>query len=86
MKTGPKDLQLQHDLSVMCYNNIKKCMIELKGLDASSEKAKALSKYIGNFTGIENALQESEWPPTSQMINAAKETALSFTQFLKTLH
>jgi len=85
VKTNAKDLQLQHDLSVMCYNNIKIGMEALKDLDANSEKAKTLSKYIGSFTGIQNVLQESDWPPTSQMINAAKETELSFNQFYKTL-
>ncbi len=85
VKTSLKDLQLQHDLSVMCYNNIEMCKSELTALDAKTDKAKALSKYMGNFTGIQNALQESDWAPTTQMINAAKETALSFKQFLKTL-
>jgi hypothetical protein len=83
VKTGVKDLQLQHDLSIMCYRNIQKCMADLKGLDPNTEKAKALSKYSNNFSAIENALQDSDWPPTTQMIQAAKATELSFTQFLK---
>ncbi|GAB2839066.1 beta propeller repeat protein [Ferruginibacter profundus] len=86
VKTSAKDLQLQHDLSVMCYTSIKKCTNELKGLDANSEKAKALTKYIGSFTAIQNVLQDSDWAPTTTMINAAKETELSLAQFLKTLH
>lgn len=86
VKTSLKDLQLQHDLSVMCYNNIEMCKSELNRLDANSDKAKALAKYMGNFTGIQNALQDSDWPPTIQMINAAKENELSFKQFLKTMH
>jgi len=85
VKTSTKDLQLQHDLSLMCYNNIQKCMNKLKGLDANTDKAKALSKYISNFTGIQNLLQESEWAPTNQMIKAAKDTELSFTQFYNSL-
>lgn len=84
--TSSKDLQLQHDLSVMCYNNIKKCKTALNGLDPNTENAKALAKYMGNFSGIQNALQDSDWPPTMQMVNAAKETELAFNQFLKTLH
>ncbi|MGG9962128.1 hypothetical protein [Ferruginibacter sp. SUN106] len=85
VKTSAKDLQLQHDLSVMCYTNIKKCTNELKRLDANSEKAKALTKYIGSFTGIQNVLQDSDWPPTTQMINAAKETEIAFNKFYTSL-
>jgi len=84
VKTNPKDLQLQHDLSVMCYNNIKKCMKELERIDANSEKAKKLSKYISNFTAVHNAMQDSDWPPTSQMIKSARETEQSFVEFFKT--
>ncbi len=84
VKTNPKDLQLQHDLSLMCYNNIKKCMKELEYTDANTEKAKNLSKFISNFTAVHNAMQDSDWSPTSQMIKAAKETEQSFIQFYKT--
>jgi copper chaperone CopZ len=69
----------------MCYNNIKKCVKALEGLDASSEKAKALAKYISSFTGIHNVLQDSDWAPTTQMINAAKETEIAFNKFYVSL-
>ncbi|MEI9955709.1 MAG: hypothetical protein WDM90_05225 [Ferruginibacter sp.] len=49
VKTSAKDLQLQHDLSVMCYNNILKCMNKLKGLMQIVIKQKGLSKYISSF-------------------------------------
>ncbi len=85
VKTSVKDLQVQHDLSLMCYNNIKKCMKKLVGLNENAESAKMLTSFINKFTAIHNVLQESDWAPTTQMINAAKETELSFTKFYKTL-
>jgi photosystem II stability/assembly factor-like uncharacterized protein len=81
VKTSAKDLQLQHDLSVMCYNNIKKCNKTLEGLDASTEDAKILLTFISKFTTIQNQLQDSDWPPTTQMIIAAKEANLALLKF-----
>ena len=81
VKTSTADLQMQHGLSTMCYNNIKKCKKALEGLDANSEKAKALAKFISSFTGIHNVLQDSDWAPTTQMIQAAKETEFAFNKF-----
>ncbi len=83
VKTAAKDLQLQHDLSISCYNNIKKCMAALQGLDPNSEKAKALAKYLSSFMSIQNTLQDSDWPPTAQMISAANETETALKSFLK---
>jgi hypothetical protein len=83
VKTNRKDLQLQHDLSLLCYNNIQKCMKALEGKDANSDKAKTLSKYLRDFTSLHNALQESDWPPTTQMINATKLTQADFDLFYK---
>jgi len=85
VKTTLKDLQLQHNLGLLCYNNIKKCMKKLEGLDENTENAKSLSKFISSFTAIHNSLQESDWPPTTQMIKAAKETELNFIRLHKTL-
>jgi hypothetical protein len=85
VKTSTKDLQLQQYLSIMCYDNIQRCMKSMEGLDVNSDKAKDLSKYIGSFMAIQNVLQESDWPPTAQMINATKETDASFSKFLETL-
>ncbi len=83
VKTSKKDLQLQHDLSVICYNNILKCMKARGGTDEVSEKAKTLSKYLNAFTSLHNALQESDWPPTTQMVNTAKRKQTDFEQFYK---
>jgi hypothetical protein len=82
VKTSAKDLQLQLDLSLKCYSNIKKCMAALKGLDDNSENAKALSRYINNFSALHNMLQDSDWPPTTQMINAVKENENMLQQIL----
>jgi hypothetical protein len=83
VKTANKDLQLQHDLSLMCYHNILQCMKLLEGIAADSDKAKALSKFINQFTVIHNALQDSDWPPTKQMISTATTTKAAFEKFLK---
>jgi hypothetical protein len=85
VKTSIKDLQLQHDLSLMCYNNIKKCMKKLEGLNENAEGVKILTGFINKFTSIHNTLQESDWMPTMQTVKAAKETDVVFEQFYKTL-
>jgi photosystem II stability/assembly factor-like uncharacterized protein len=86
VKTSRKHLQLQHDLSVACYHNILKCKTALDNIeDKNSANAKELLKYQSNFERIHNSLQDSDWPPTTQMINAAKETELAFNKFYSTL-
>jgi len=85
VKTGVNDLQQQHDLSLLCYNNIKQCMKKLEGLNENSEPAKILTGFINKFKTIHSALQESDMVPTMQMIKASKETTASFTQFFKSL-
>ena len=81
VKTAVKDVQLQHDLSLICYNNIQQCIKELSVADNNTEKVKSLAKFQRSFTSIENALQEGEWAPTKQMINAVKETVAAFNKF-----
>ncbi len=85
VKTNVKDLQLQHDLSLMCYNNIKLCMKKLPGLTENSAATKTLNSFINEFTSIHNVLQESDWAPTTQMVKAANETAMAFAQIYKAL-
>ncbi|MFN8250849.1 MAG: hypothetical protein U0V75_03120 [Ferruginibacter sp.] len=60
VKTTVKDLQLQHDYSLKCYNYIKQCM----------QKGKAFEKYTGAFTAVMNAMQDADMPPTQQAIAA----------------
>ena len=82
VKTATKDLQKQHDLSLMCYNHIQQCIKALSAADINSEKAKSLLKFQGSFTSIQNALQEGEWAPTKQMIESAKRTEQEFKVFM----
>ena len=85
VKTGIQDLQQQHDLSILCYNNIKQCMKKLEGLNENSETEKTLTGFINKFKSIHGALQESDMVLTMQMITATKETTAAFTQFFKSL-
>jgi hypothetical protein len=85
VKTGTKDLQLQHDLSVMCYSNIKLCMKKLEDLHENKEVTKTLNDFMNKFSSIQNALQESDWAPTAQMVLSAKETAATFSNFFNRL-
>lgn len=77
VKTATKDLQLQHDISVMCYNNIQKCIA------AKNNGAKDLDKLQSAFAAVHNALQDSDMSPTMQMITAAKETEKQFIEAWK---
>ena len=88
VKTSFRDLEVQHDLSLMCYNNIQKCMTVLKEIKTIkpgefTDTDKLFSKYLGVFTAIQNTLQETDLPPTSQAINTAKEAEKSFAEAWK---
>ncbi len=82
VKTSVKDLELQHDLSLMCYNNIQKCMEALKGISADDTKLAEVQKkfntYSRTFSSIQNILQDSDMPPTTQTIKAAKDAETDF--------
>jgi hypothetical protein len=75
--TSAKDLQLQHNISLMCYTNIQKCMA------AKNAGAANLDKFQTAFAGILNTLHDSDMPPTTQIINAAKETEAAFNAVYK---
>jgi hypothetical protein len=77
VKTNMKDLQLQHDLSLTCYNYIKKCMNDLKATN-DNDKLAALRRSLGSFSALQNVLQDGDWPPTTQMINGVKETVAAY--------
>lgn len=64
VKTTTKDLQLQHDYSVKCYEYIKACM----------QKGRAFEKYIAAFTSVMNAMQDADMPPTQQAVAAFVKT------------
>ncbi len=88
VKASFKDLAVQHDLSLRCYKNIQNCMtalneIKTKQNDKFVETDKLFNKYFGVFTAIQNTLQETDLPPTSQAINTAKEAEKSFAEAWK---
>ncbi len=82
VKTGRKDLAVQYDLSMGCYKNQQICMDALKQMGAD-EKFTALKKdfntYIRTFSSLQNILQNSDMPPTSQTILAAKDAEVGFS-------
>ena len=79
VKTSIKNLQLQHDLSLMCYNNALKCMNVLKDITGKKDYA----KYLDTFLSIQGLLQEGDMPPTTQMINAAREAQKGFDKLIQ---
>lgn len=82
VKTGTKDLQLQHDLSLTCYNYIKKCMNSLN-TTTDKDRLAAIRKLHGSFTALQNVLQDGDWPPTTQMIKGVNETVAAYEALMK---
>lgn len=83
VKTSVKDLTLQHDLSLICYNNILKCRNDLDMI-SDKDKVAEVRKYLNAFSSLQNTLQDGDWPPTTQVINAVKETVAAYEASLKT--
>ena len=82
VKTSVKDLILQHDLSVRCYKNLQRCMDALNAINDKDETLadarKNFSEYSRKFSAIQNILQDSDMPPTTQTIAAATNAATEF--------
>ena len=78
VKTSLKDLATQHDLSLTCYNYILKCKDDLK-FGESTE----IRKLLSSFSSLQNILQDSDMTPTTQVINAVKETVAAYDASLK---
>ena len=83
VKTNDSDLQLQHDLSLLCYHNTLKCMDALNEIAAKKdENMNALRKDFElckeSFSTLFNCLQESDMSPTKQVIASVKETEHGF--------
>ncbi len=103
VKTSLKDLQIQYDLSLQCYNGRKECMkilddirlfrSGLKNKITNSDELNKKDKTAGElentqqgstepsfgrlnagYASVFNILQDSEMPPTSQMVNCSKRT------------
>jgi hypothetical protein len=77
VKTSVKDLTLQHDLSLICYKNILKCQDDLKKI-SDKDKVAETRKYLNSFSSLQNTLQDGDWPPTTQVIKAVKETVAAY--------
>jgi hypothetical protein len=82
VKTNLKDLVVQHDLSIACYNNILKCQNDLKIIHDKDQVAE-IRKYLTSFSSLQNTLQDSDMPPTTQAINAVKETVAAYEASVK---
>ena len=82
VKTSVKDLTVQHDLSLTCYNYIKKCMAEMKTINDKDQLA-AVRKHLNSFFSLQSALQDGDWRPTTQMIKAVNETVAAYEAVMK---
>jgi photosystem II stability/assembly factor-like uncharacterized protein len=82
VKTSVKDLTVQHDLSLTCYNYIRKCMAEMKTINDKDQLA-AVRKHLNSFSSLQSALQDGDWPPTTQMIKAVNETVAAYEAVMK---
>lgn len=82
VKTVRKDLAVQHDLSLTCYKNLQICMKALHEMKEGDEKFADLRKifntYSRTFSALQNILQDSDMPPTTQSINAVNDAATGF--------
>lgn len=98
VKTPFSDLQWQHDLSLSCYQKRKAGMDLLKMIseyrarihpDLSNADAPAkeleetIQRLIGGFSGLFSSLQDSDWPPTSTMVNAVADLEKQWEAMLK---
>ncbi|MFZ1783987.1 MAG: hypothetical protein WAU23_02200 [Ferruginibacter sp.] len=81
VKTNLKELELQHNLSRICHSNIIRCMV-LKA-SAKPEFLKDADKYLNQFTSLQNILQDSDMPPTTQTVNAVNDTIAGFEMVWK---
>jgi photosystem II stability/assembly factor-like uncharacterized protein len=70
VKTSNKDLQLQHDYSVKCYNYIKECIA----------KGKEFEKFESAFSAILNVMQDNDMPLTQQAITEFLKTEKEYLQ------
>ncbi len=83
VKTSSKDLAAQHDLSIICYNYMKRCMEALKETGLATEKTTELRRFQGVFSSLQNILQDSDLPPTTQTIAAVKDNVALYENWLK---
>lgn len=82
VKTSTKDLQKQHDLSKLCYNNIQLANNYLITTSKDSLQKVELNNFIGNFSSLMNTLQSCDMVPTQQAILEVRNNDLKFRKFL----
>lgn len=95
VKTPTAALQQQHDLSIQCYIGRKDCMKILEEISQYKLKAQnqimkeietsqvGFSRLLNSFASVHGALQDSDMPPTTQQINAAKELQQQLNELKK---
>ena len=107
VRTSVPDLQKQHNLSLQCYQDIKKCMEALNEiriykttlagpdslnkrnlLDAientpQDSREPSFGRLNINFAALQNVLQETDMPPTTQTVFAVKEAQKQLSGLLK---
>ena len=94
VKTSTAVLQQQHDLSVQCYEGRKECMKILEEIRQfkmlHNQQAKEIetsqsgfSRLMNSFASVHSVLQDSDMPPTSQQINAAKQLQQQLNELKK---
>jgi hypothetical protein len=70
VNTSSQDLQLQHDLSLALYIS-RKSLLEKK--PASEKEKKEIAQFDRKMAGVFEILQDTDMPPTTQAVTAAKE-------------
>lgn len=83
VKTNAKELQLQLDISLTCYENLQNCLTALKQITAKKDEKKSafekdFNKYVRTFSSLQHLLQQSDMPPTSQMVSAFNTSEKEF--------
>ena len=83
VKTSKKDIRLQFDLSMKCYENIKKCMSAMTQDDnGNKERERDLNRIMRTFSYLQGMLQQSDMPPTRQMIDGVKDAEKELSKIL----
>lgn len=70
VKTSAQDLQLQHDLSLGLYAS-RKNLLEKK--PSTGNEKKEMAQLDRKMAGVFEVLQDTDMPPTTQAVTAAKE-------------
>ena len=73
--TSVKDLQAQHDYSMICYHN---------SIKAASYKDPIFQSSINEYKRLMHILQEADMTPTEQIINAINRATANFSNLEKT--